>query len=132
MAIIKKKNQQTESRLLLESSDPVELPPAEIEEKAVSVQFDTFKAFVPELLDALRLGAWAEPVPVMLDDSTFAIETATRTFWVKLWHASAERTRIDRAQVIGCMPRVSGVRVVIGDSSDYTNDEGSEEDFEDD
>ena len=35
MPVVKKRNQQTESRLLLESDDPVELPPAEVEDSAV-------------------------------------------------------------------------------------------------
>jgi hypothetical protein len=38
---------------LLESEDPVELPPAEIEDAAVLVQFDQFKPYIPELLEAL-------------------------------------------------------------------------------
>ena len=40
MPIVKKRNLQTETRLLLESDDPVELPPAEIADSAVLVQFD--------------------------------------------------------------------------------------------
>ncbi len=42
MAILKKRNESTETRLLLESDEPVELPPAEIEASAVIAQFDTF------------------------------------------------------------------------------------------
>ncbi len=114
MPIVKKRNEQTETRLLLESGEPVELPPAEIDDKAVLVQFEKFKPFVPELLDALRSGTIAEPVPVMLDGSTFAIHGSTRTFWVKLWHAAGSNlTRIDRAQVISCLPSTRGVQIVI-------------------
>ena len=40
MPIVKKRNQQTESRLLLESDEPVELPPAEVLDDAVIVQFE--------------------------------------------------------------------------------------------
>jgi hypothetical protein len=127
MPIVKKRNQQTETRLLLEADEPVELPPAEIEESAVLVQFDKFKPYVPELLDTLRAGTLAEPVPVMLDGSTFAIHTATRTFWVKLWHtASSDMQRIERAQVISCLPSTRGVQVVIDDYDDQ-----SDEDLED-
>ena len=50
MPVVKKRNQQTESRLLLESGDPVELPPAEIADSAVILQFDKLKPFIPELL----------------------------------------------------------------------------------
>ena len=111
--------------MLLESREPVELPPAEIDESAVLVQFDKFKPFVPELLETLRAGTMAEPVPVMLDGSTFAIHTATRTFWVKLWHAAAsDLTRIDRAQVISCLPSTRGVQIVVDDEED-------DEDYED-
>ncbi len=114
MPVVKKRNEQTESRLLLESPDPVELPPAEIDDKAVLVQFEKFKPFIPELLEELRLGTLAEPVPVMLDGSTFAIHGPTRTFWVKIWHAAgSELTRIDRAQVISCLPSTRGVQIVV-------------------
>jgi hypothetical protein len=118
MPIVKKRYEQTESRLLLESEEPVELPPAEIEDSAVLVQFEKFKPYTPELLEALRAGTIAEPVPVMLDGSTFAIHGATRTFWVKLWHAAgSELTRIDRAQVISCLPSTRGVQVLFDDES---------------
>jgi hypothetical protein len=114
MPVVKKRNQQTETRLLLESGEPVELPPAEIEDHDVLVQFDKFKPFVPELLATLRAGTTAEPVPVMLDGSTFSIHTQTRTFWVKLWHsAGSNMTRIERAQVISCLPSTRGVQVLV-------------------
>jgi hypothetical protein len=114
MPVVKKRNQQTESRLLLESIEPVELPPAEIDERSVLVQFEKFKPYIPELLEALRGGTIAEPVPVMIDGSTFAVHGSTRTFWVKLWHAAGTgMTKIDRAQVISCIPSTRGVQVVI-------------------
>lgn len=122
MPVVKKRNQQTETRLLLESNDPVELPPAEMDDSAVLVQFEKFKPYIPELLEALRAGTIAEPVPVMIDGSTFAIHGETRTFWVKLWHAAgSELTRIDRAQVISCIPSTRGVQVVIDDESAAEN-----------
>ncbi|HEY2962108.1 MAG TPA: hypothetical protein VGJ37_06800 [Pyrinomonadaceae bacterium] len=114
MPVVKKRNLQTETRLLLESAEPVELPPAEIDDRAVLVQFEKFKPYIPELLEALRAGTIAEPVPVMLDGSTFAIHGATRTFWVKLWHAAGtDLTRIDRAQVISCLPSTRGLQVMV-------------------
>jgi hypothetical protein len=114
MPIVKKRNEQTETRLLLESADPVELPPAEIDDGAVLVQFDQFKPFIPELLEELRDGTIAEPVAVMNDGSTFAIHGDTKTFWVKLWHAAgSDMTKIDRAQVISCLPSTRGVQVLI-------------------
>src|SRR3954462_13242888 len=114
MAIVKKRNEQTESRLLLESSEPVELPAAEVADNAILVQFDKFKPYMPELLETLRAGTVAEPVPVMIDGSTFAVHGATRTFWVKLWHAAgSELTKIDRAQVISCLPSTRGVQVLV-------------------
>ena len=119
MPVVKKRYEQSESRLLLESEDPVELPPAEIEDNAVLVQFDKFRPYLPELLETLRAGTVAEPVPVMIDGSTFAVHGQTRTFWVKLWHAAGtELTRIDRAQVISCLPSTRGVQVVIEDAED--------------
>lgn len=116
MPILKKRDHQTESRLLLESADPIELPPAEVADDAVLVQFDKFKPFISELLDELRAGTFAEPVAVMNDGSSFAIHGATRTFWVKLWHsAGTDRTKVERVQVISCLPSTRGTNVIIGD-----------------
>jgi hypothetical protein len=123
MPVVKKRNQQTETRLLLESEEPVELPPAEIEDRSVLVQFEKFKPYIPELLAVLREGTVAEPVPVMIDGSTFAVHGDTRTFWVKLWHAAgSEMTKIDRAQVISCLPSTRGVQVVV-ESPESTEEE---------
>jgi hypothetical protein len=117
MPIQKKRDHQTESRLLLESGDPVELPPAEVLDNAVLVQFDKFKPFIPELIEELRAGTTAEPVAVMNDGSTFAIHGVTRTFWVKLWHsAGTDLTRIERAQVISCLPSTRGTQVTIAET----------------
>ena len=118
MPVVKKRNLQTETRLLLEGDEPVELPPAEIEDRNVLVQFEKFKPFIPELIAELRSGTVAEPVPVMNDGSTFAIHGETRTFWVKLWHAAGtELTRIDRVQVISCIPSTRGVQIRVPDES---------------
>ena len=114
MPILKKRDHQTESRLLLESNDPIELPPAEIADDAVLAQFDKYKPFIPELIEQLRTGTTVEPVPVMNDGSTFAIHCETRTFWVKLWHAAGtDMTKIERAQVISCLPSTRGTTVII-------------------
>ncbi|HEV2861374.1 MAG TPA: hypothetical protein VGX48_10235 [Pyrinomonadaceae bacterium] len=129
MPVVKKRNQQTESRLLLESDDPVELPPAEVEDGAVVLQFEQFRQYVPELLEELRDGTTAEPVPVMMDGSTFVVHGDTRSFWVKLWHSSPERTRIDRVQVISCLPSTRGVQILVDDPEDDFDDD---EDYDDD
>ncbi len=119
MPVVKKRDHQTESRLLLESGDPVDLPAAEVADDAVLVQFDKFKPFVPELLDVLRAGTTTEPVAVMNDGSTFAVHGETRTFWVKIWHsAGTELTKIERVQIISCLPSTRGTNVIIGDSED--------------
>lgn len=119
MPVVKKRNLQTETRLLLEGDEPIELPPAEIEDRNVLVQFEKFKPFIPELIEELRSGTLAEPVPVMNDGSTFAVHGETRTFWVKLWHAAGtELTRIDRAQVISCIPSTRGVQIKVPDEPD--------------
>ena len=135
MAIRKQNTQRTDARLLLESDEPVELPPAEIDESAVIVQFENVKPFIPELLETLRAGTIAELVPVMLDGSTFAIHTRTRTFWVKLWHANnseGELTRIERAQVLSCLPSTRGLQVIVGDEDedDFDDEEFGEDDFD--
>jgi hypothetical protein len=133
MPVVKKRNQQTESRLLLEGDEPVELPPAEIADGAVLAQFEKIRPFIPELLEALRAGTIAEPVPVMLDGSTFAVHGETRTFWVKLWHAAnSEMTLIERAQIISCLPSTRGVQIVVEDYDDEPGDDVEEEEEDDD
>jgi hypothetical protein len=135
MPVVKKRNQQTETRLLLESDEPVELPPAEIEDRAVLSQFDHIKPYIPELLAALREGTIAEPVPVMLDGATFAIHGATRTFWVKLWHTNGtDQTRIERAQILSCIPSTRGIQVIVDslEEEDDFDEEDDEDDFDDD
>jgi len=122
MPITKKRDYQTETRLLLESDEPVELPAAEVADSAVLVQFDKFKPFIPELLEALRSGTTAEPVAVMNDGSTFAVHGPTRTFWVKIWHsAGTELTKIERVQIISCLPSTQGLQVLIGDDLDLSS-----------
>lgn len=119
MPVVKRRNQQTETRLLLESDEPVSLPPAEIDDNAVLVQFEKFKPYVPELLELLRAGTVAEPVPVMLDGSTFAVRGPTRTFWIKIWHAAQrELTKIDRVQIISCLPATPGIQIVVDSLDD--------------
>ena len=133
MPVVKKRNQQTESRLLLESDDPVELPPAEVEDSAVVLQFEQFRQYVPELLEELRDGTLAEPVPVMMDGSTFVVHGDNRSFWVKLCHSSPERTRIERVQVISCLPSTRGVQILVDDPEAYTDDDddyADEDDFD--
>ena len=128
MPIVKKRNQQTETRLLLESNDPVELPPAEVEESGVIVQFERLKQYTPELLEALRAGTIAEPVPVMLDGSTFIVHGETRTFWVKIWHtASSDMTRIERVQVISCLPSTRGIQIIVESGEEPVDEEPDEE-----
>ena len=138
MPVVKKRNQQTESRLLLESNEPVELPPAEVEDSAVVLQFEQFRQYVPELLEELRDGTLAEPVPVMMDGSTFVVHGDTRSFWVKLWHASPEQTRIERVQIISCLPSTRGVQILVdepealGDFGDYDEDDEEDADYDED
>ncbi len=137
MAILKKRNNQTDARLLLEADEPVELPAAEVDAAAIIVQFETMKPHVAELVETLRAGTVAQLVPVMLDGATFAIHGPTRTFWVKLWHSSPEHTRVERAQVLSCLPSTRGVQIVVGgpgmddeddyDDDDYDDDEGTDE-----
>ena len=130
MPVVKKRNEQTETRLLLESGEPVDLPPASIKDNAVLLQFEKFRPFIPELLDVLRSGTVAEPIPIMLDGSTFSIHGQTRTFWVKIWHAAGSNmTQIDRVQVISCLPSTRGVQVLI-DSLDNFESYSSHENTE--
>lgn len=132
MAVVKKRNQQTESRLLLESDEPVELPPAEVDESAVVLQFEQFRRYVPELLEELRDGTEATPVPVMMDGSTFVVHGETRSFWVKLWHSSSEMTHVERVQIISCLPSTRGLQILVEDPEGYDEDEDLDDDEDDD
>jgi hypothetical protein len=64
----------------------------------------------------------------MMDGSTFVVHGDTRSFWVKLWHSSPERTRIERVQVISCLPSTRGVQILVDDPEGYDDDE---EDYDD-
>jgi hypothetical protein len=128
MAVVKKRNQQTESRLLLESDEPVELPPAAVEDSAVVLQFEQFRQYVPELLEELRDGVEATPVPVMMDGSTFVIHGDTRSFWVKLWHSTPEMTRVERVQIISCLPSTRGMQLLVEDPEGYDDDDLDDDD----
>ena len=65
MAIHKRREEsgRAAARLLLESTEPVELPPAEIDEQDATVEREEFRQYLPELLDALEEGGWADPAP---------------------------------------------------------------------
>ncbi len=113
MAIHKKRNEETATVLLLETGESIELPPAEIEESAIILGSENFRAHLPELLERLRAGTTAEPVAVVNDGATLAIEGATKTFWVKLWHKNgSDLTVIERAQVTSCLPSNKNVKIL--------------------
>ncbi len=113
MPIVKKRNEETATVLLLETDEPIELPPAEIDENTVTFTSESHRQFLPELLEELRDGTIAEPVPVVNDGATLAIKTETRIFWVKLWHKNhTDLTEIERAQVISCLPNNKNARII--------------------
>ncbi|MEP6924662.1 MAG: hypothetical protein ABI954_09375 [Pyrinomonadaceae bacterium] len=119
MAILKKRNEEIANSLLLESSVAIELPPAEVDSSRVTLHFETFEPFVPEILEELKNGTVAETVPVIKDGSTFAIHGRTKTFWVKIWHKSdSEMTVIERLQILNCLPSMRNVKIFIPDSED--------------
>lgn len=114
MAIVKKRNIEIVSAELLESTEAIELPPAEVDEQSVTVQFEQYRPFVSELLEKLREGIVAEPVPVIKDGSTFAIHGTTKTFWVKIWHKpDSEKIQIENVQVLNCLPVMRNVKIVL-------------------
>jgi len=113
MAIHKKRDVSSPAaaRLLLESTEPVELPPAEIDEEGVSVEREEFKSHLSELLDVLRGGVMAEPAPIVQSDSLFVINCASRSFWVRLWHTDSSRTRVSRLHVLSCLPLTPKLKI---------------------
>jgi hypothetical protein len=116
MAIHKRRDEsgRAAARLLLESTEPVELPPAEIDEQNATVEREDFRQYLPELLDALEEGGWVDPAPMVQSDSIFIIEGETRSFWVRLWHTDESRTRIARAHVLSCLPLMPPLKVDFG------------------
>ena len=117
MAIHKRREEsgKVAARLLLESTEPVELPPAEIDDQGATVEREEFRQYLPELFDALEEGGWVDPAPMVQSDSIFVIEGETRSFWVRLWHTDESRTRIARAHVLSCLPLAPSVKINIGD-----------------
>jgi hypothetical protein len=114
MAIVKKRNEEIVSAFLLESTESVELPPAQIDESCVSVQFEQYKLFIGELVDVLRAGTVAENVPVIKDGATFQVHGATRTFWIKIWHKDdSERGVFERVQVLNSLPLMRNVKILL-------------------
>ncbi len=119
MAIHKRREHgKPAARMLLESAEPVELPPAEINEQGVTVERAEFKVYLNELLAALRSGGVVEPAPMVMSDSIFVIHGSSRTFWVRLWHTDESRTEIDRLHVSACLPRAQDVWVDLGEKDD--------------
>ena len=118
MAIHKRREEsgKVAARLLLESTEPVELPPAEIDEQDATVEREEFRQHLPELLDALEDGGWADPAPMVQSDSIFVIEGETRSFWVRLWHTDESRTRIARAHVMSCLPHMPAIKINFGEN----------------
>jgi hypothetical protein len=116
MAIHKKRDisSPAAARLLLESTEPVELPPAEIDEAGVSIERDEFEQYLSDLLDVLRRGVTAEPAPIVQSDSLFVINGASRSFWVRLWHTDSSRTHISRLHVLSCLPLTPKLKINLG------------------
>ena len=118
MAIHKKRDEsgRVATRLLLESAEPVELPPAELDEQGATIEREEFRQHLPELFYELREGCWADPAPMVQSDSIFLIEGETRVFWVRVWHTDETRTRVTRLHVLSCLPHAPAVQINIGGS----------------
>jgi hypothetical protein len=101
------------ARLLLESTSPVDLPPAEFDEENASIEREEFRPHLPELFDALRAGGTVNPAPIVQSDSLFVVDGETRSFWVRIWHTDQSRTRIARLHVLSCLPLAPGFRINI-------------------
>ena len=119
MAIQKKRHDDIANSLLLEASEAVRLPPAEVVENGITLHFETFAPFVAELLKELHTGTVAETVPVIKDGSTFAIHGSTKTFWVKIWHRpDSAMTVVERLQILNCLPSMRNVKVILNSDLD--------------
>ena len=99
------------ARLLLESDEPVQLPPAEINAAGVTFEREEFRQHLAQLLGRLEEGTVASPAPVVMSDSIFVVEGTSRTFWVRIWHLGMEKNIIDRMHVLSCVPRIQGLKL---------------------
>lgn len=126
MAIHRKKDEgRVAARLPLESGEPVALPEAEVNEAGVTLEREEFRPHLPELLEELRDGCRAKPVPLVMTNSMFEIDAETRTFWVRIWHADESRTAVDRLHVTNCLPLMRGMRLdPLAAHQDNDEDEG--------
>lgn len=116
MALHRKREEASPAaaRLLLVSTEPIELPPAELDEQNASVERAEFAQYLPELFAALRAGGKVEPVPIVQSDSLFVVNGVTRSFWVRLWHDDESRTNLVRLHVLNCVPLAPKVKVNLG------------------
>ena len=128
MPVVKKRNQQTETRLLPESPDPVDLPPASIADNAVLVclKINLHSRAPANIARGFDGGAGS----VMLDGSTFAVPRWTMNILGQdLARRSSEMRTIDRVQVISCLPSMRGVQVTT-DALDEFDSRTADEDVE--
>ena len=107
MALHKKREESgtAVARLLLTATEPVKLPPAEIDETGVTIEREAFRPYLPELFDVLREGDKVTPAPIVQSESLFVVHGETRTFWVRLWHTDESRAEIARMHVVSCLPQ---------------------------
>ena len=115
MALHKRREESGRSvaRVLLESPEPVELPPAEFDEQNVTIEREDFRQHLPELFFELREGCWVDPAPMVQSDSIFVIQGETRDFWVRIWHTDDTRTGIAKLHVLSCLPIAPTIKVNI-------------------
>jgi len=115
MAIHKRRQEANPAaaRLLLESVEPVELPPAEVNEAGATLEREEFRIHLPDLFAALNEGGTVHPAPLVQSESVFVVEGQARSFWVRLWHTDATRTRVDRLHVLSSLPRVPSLKIKI-------------------
>lgn len=116
MAIHKKREEtgRMVARLILESREPVNLPPAVVDTQIVTFERPEFQSYLPELLDALHLGGIVNPVPLVQSDSLFIVDGLTKAFWVRLWHTDQARAEIARLHVVNCVPRGANLLIKLG------------------
>ena len=113
MGIHKKREEpgRVVARMMLASHAPVELPPATVDTNTVTLERSEFQPYLPELLNALRLGGSVNPVPLVQSDSLFIVDGLTRAFWVRLWHTNQTRSEIARVHVVNCVHRSANLQI---------------------
>jgi len=77
--------------------------------ESVTLEDESFKPHIQELVHALRRGASARPAASLGDNYHLEIDGRATAFWISLHFSDAGLTKLNRVHVLSCAPRNSDV-----------------------